>query len=178
MFPLLVHILESMLLISPLWYLYTKASERHLTLEDTIGPNHLEIKALNTIWNLAAGSTFTVLFLTLLQIALFVGYNHYGHPWKIFLLKDPPRLNEEDIEINSMMNNGVNKTLIDAPNDIEIGSQKQDGTTHISPTCDSKKESEIERHNDKPEKEESSDKDNSLDEAYAILEKSLNELKS
>ena len=80
-----IHAVENLLLISPIWHLYVKARKRHHLLESTIGPNHLEIQAMNNIWIIAIFSTCLITLSIPLQIALFWGYNLYGHPWKRFL---------------------------------------------------------------------------------------------
>ena len=85
---LLIHFLENLLLVSPLLFLYVRATERHLILEQTIGPNHLEEKTMEMIWKLVIGALAIVFISTPLQFLLFWTYNYYGHPWKKFLVTD------------------------------------------------------------------------------------------
>ena len=82
---LLLHFLENVLLISPLFFLYSKASARHVLLEETIGANNLEIKSIKTIWTLLVGGTTMIALSIPLEIFAFFVYNYYGHPWKRFL---------------------------------------------------------------------------------------------
>ena len=69
-------------------FLYVKASERHSILEETIGPNNLEIRSINTIWMLLVGGITMIGASIPLDIIGFLVYNYYGHPWKILISTD------------------------------------------------------------------------------------------
>ena len=88
MISMLIRFLENVLLITPMIFLYAKASEHHSILEETIGPNNLEIKSINTIWMFLVGGVTMIGASIPLEIIGFLVYNYYGHPWKIFIATD------------------------------------------------------------------------------------------
>ena len=80
-----IHTIENLLMVSPMMYLLSKATERHKFLEETVGAVGLEIDAMNTIHNFVKLLISVVVFLLPFQIATYWMYNLIGHPWKRFL---------------------------------------------------------------------------------------------
>ena len=94
-------------------FLYVRASERHLILEQTIGPNRLEEKSMDLIQKFVIGAMAIVTLSIPLQFLLFWIYNHYGHPWKRFLAIDAPvdRKNHLDLGLSAIPQNEENSCL-------------------------------------------------------------------
>ena len=74
-----------MLMVSPMVYLLSNVTERHLFLTTTVGAVFLEVEAMNSIQNFVNFSIAAVLISIPLQIALYWMYNLIGHPWKRFI---------------------------------------------------------------------------------------------
>lgn len=160
-----------------MFYLYAKANERHSLLEETIGPNNLEIKSITTIWILLVGGITMIGASIPLEIIVFLAYNYYCHPWKRFISTDAPI----DYSIASIESIG-NK-------------EHPDSKEHSTPKIDKNDEKDNFKINDTSEASQNDhlNKDGKvdeekirlktrtelspLDEAYEILEKQLESLR-
>ena len=180
---LLIRFVENILLIAPMFFLYLKAIERHSLLQETIGPNNLEIKSIRMIWILLVGGATMIVLSIPLEIFGFWIYNHYGHPWKRFLSTD---------SLTDQRNN------VDYPlKTIERNDKQQDSRSKDNATLNTYENSETDnlKTNDISEKTENNhlnkeenveeeklslktgDEVNPLDESYEILEKQLESLR-
>ena len=171
-----------MLLVSPLLFLYVRASERHLVLERTIGPNLLEEKAMNLIWKLAVGSLAMVTLSIPLQIAIFTVYNYYGHPWKRFLntsssvdqgsLKDLvlESIATDDKKVCSNTDHSLKNKKLD---------KKVKENSSVEPIKHEHKEEvpKIDTEIEERHEEKMTTHANPLDEAYEMLEKQIESLR-
>ena len=179
---LFVHFLENLLLISPLLFLYAKASERHLMLKQTIGPNRLEERSMDLIQKLAVGAVAIITICIPLQLLLFWMYNYYGHPWKRLLVTDAlvsednlqnivlDTVQKDDKRACSNMDSNLNNVKYDI---------KQQDSENLEPSStnhsaeETKKDIKMEGRNFR----EISTQENTLEEAYEIIEKQLESLR-
>ena len=181
-----LHAFENILLISPILFLYTKASERHQFLESTIGPNHLEIDAMNTIWNLVLVSTCLVLLSVPIQIVLFFAYTYYGHPWRRILAGDQNADNDKANNVQNADNYVLTEVIVDSSLKIrkrkdsqssKLGHDiKEEGKEGSQEYCDAKMNDETGQNILPSTKNDPSTEMSSLDEAYALLQNTLKEL--
>ena len=172
-----------MLLVSPLLFLYVRASERHLVLERTIGPNLLEEKAMNLIWKLAVGSLAMVTLSIPLQIAFFWIYNYYGHPWKRFLNTSSSFDDQgirKDLALETIATDDKKVcSIIDPSLKNKKLDEKVKDDRSLEPLKHEHKEEvpKIDTEIEERYKEKTTTHANPLDEAYEMLEKQIESLR-
>ena len=180
---LLIRFLENVLLITPMLFLYAKASERHSFLEETIGPNNLEIKSITTIWILLVGGITMIGASIPLEIIGFLVYNYYGHPWKRFISTDIPvdQGSNVDFTLATVKNDDKNEpshskenSTLDIDENVQEANLKSHDINETSHNANLDKENKI---NEEKISLKASEEVNPLDEAYEILEKQLESLR-
>ena len=87
LFLILITFIENLLLVSPIFYLFSKVAPRHQFLESTIGPVDKEITTMENLQNIVTVAPVILVFSVPLQICLMWLFQKYGHPWKIFFHK-------------------------------------------------------------------------------------------
>ena len=170
-------------MIAPMFFLYSKASERQSLLEETIGPNNLEIKSIKTIWILLVGGITMIGASIPLEIIGFLVYNYYGHPWKRFISTNILIDQRSNVEYSSASIESISKrdhshskensTLLIERND-DRNYINMDDISEIRQHDNLKKESRIDEEKTSLQ---TSAEVNPLDEAYEILEKQFESLR-
>ena len=174
---MLIRFLENVLLITPMIFLYAKASEHHSILVETIGPNNLEIKSINTIWMLLVGGITMIGASIPLEVIGFLVYNYYGHPWKIFISTDSLIHHRTYADYCSALIENIGKTkhshskessALRTDNNDKKNNLKPDDKSEIRPLDHVTKESKV---NEKKISLQTSGEVTALDEVYETLEK-------
>ena len=84
MVKIIIHGIENLTLVCPLFYLCGRVAERHRFLQSNIGPVPLEEEAMSRVLWLTVCSGLLIPISMLIQYALIHVYNSYGHPWSRF----------------------------------------------------------------------------------------------